>query len=66
MTVIECGISKDKLQNSVFVRDILGKNNENAQKKTQTKSESSSKISAETKSAGRPEKADGEKSEKTI
>ena len=54
------------MSSTMSSQDILGKNNENAQKKTQTKSESSSKISAETKSAGRPEKADGEKSEKTI
>ena len=54
------------MSSTLSSEDILGKNNENAQKKTQTKSESSSKSSTETKSAGRPEKTDGEKSEKTI
>ena len=54
------------MSSTLSSEDILGKNNENAQKKTQTKSESSSKSSTETKSAGRPEKSDDEISEKTI
>ena len=54
------------MSSTLSSEDILGKNNENAQKKTQTKSESSSKSSTETKSAGRPEKSDSEISEKTI
>ena len=45
--------------------DILGKKETSNTTKSQSNSEVK-KATTETKSAGRPEKADGEKSEKTI
>jgi hypothetical protein len=45
--------------------DILGKKDSNQSGKTQNNSGGSSAVK-ETKSAGRPEKADDQKSEKTI
>lgn len=46
--------------------DILGNKNSNNTSKSQNNTSKSTSKSVETKEAGRPEKADSEKSEKTI
>lgn len=53
------------MSSTMSVEDILGKKETSNTTKSQSNSEVK-KATTETKSAGRPEKADGEKSEKTI
>ena len=52
------------MSSTMSMEDLKGKNDETQTNKTQTKT--GGQISAEDKKAGRPEKADSEKSEKTI
>ena len=60
----------DELGNAIklkSVEDVLGKKEQTAPGKTQSKTATAgTKVSAETKQTGRPEKADDQKSEKTI
>ena len=55
------------LSSTMNLSDLLGKNNENEGSKNQKKTEEQKKVSTgEKKEAGRPEKANDEKSDKTI
>ena len=53
------------MSSTLSSEDILGKKDSNAQSGSQNTS-GTKKVAAESKSAGRPEKADDQKSEKTI
>ena len=54
------------MSSTMNLQDLLGKTGENDTSKKQNKTEEQKMVTGEEKSAGRPEKPDDEKSEKTI